>query len=234
MCTRYWGRPKFRSMCPSGFFCPAGSGRTMYGRMANDALNRGLLAKNIDPFLPPYIHENLLLPGELRPRNVNQHDQYCNDGINAENINILNDRLKFDYNGIDRISYEVVYGKYDVTAVFSKTPVFSSPYSQRRGLWGEFESGSTPSAWIGTRFEVIRFFSCTQVNGQCTVCGGTCDNKMAFSFRIDGSQVGKPEGRFPGMLFKSVDHGLDWNRYPSKINLAIENNLNVPEIINGE
>ena len=105
------------------------------------------------------------------------------------------------------------------------TAVFSSPYSQRRGLWGEFESGSTPSAWIGTRFEVIRFFSCTQVNGQCTVCGGTCDNKMAFSFRIDGSQVGKPEGRFPGMLFKSVDHGLDWNRYPSKINLAIENNL---------
>ena len=48
---------------------------------------------------------------------------------------------------------------------------------------------------------------------------------MAFSFRIDGSQVGKPEGRFPGMLFKSVEHGLDWNRYPSKINLAIENNL---------
>jgi hypothetical protein len=38
---------KFRSMCPSGFFCPAGSGRTMYGRMANDALNRGLLAKTL-------------------------------------------------------------------------------------------------------------------------------------------------------------------------------------------
>ena len=51
------------------------------------------------------------------------------------------------------------------------------------------------------------------------------DGKEAFSFRIDGSQVGMLQGRFPECYSKSVDHGLDWNRYPAKINLAIENNL---------
>ena len=62
---------KFRSRCPIGYFCPAGSGRTMYGRMANDGLSRGLVAAEINPFTPPFVHEQILSPGELRPRDVN-------------------------------------------------------------------------------------------------------------------------------------------------------------------
>ena len=60
---------------------------------------------------------------------------------------------------------------------------------------------------LGLIFDLsLAIFKCIAVNGQCTVCGGECDGKEAFSFRIDGSQVGMLQGRFPGMLFKSVDH----------------------------
>ena len=73
---------RFQGVCPEGYFCPSGTGQPLVGVMANDAINRGLDARQANPFTD--IVECKLLPFERLPRCISQHDQNCFDGINAE------------------------------------------------------------------------------------------------------------------------------------------------------
>ncbi|KAA0156746.1 hypothetical protein FNF29_00857 [Cafeteria roenbergensis] len=69
----------FRRGCPPGYFCPTGTFEPLQGKIANDAMLRGLNTTTADPTLG--LGEPKLLPGEKLPRRISAHDQRCFDSI---------------------------------------------------------------------------------------------------------------------------------------------------------
>jgi len=71
-----------RGACPSNYFCPTGTYDALLGKLASDALLRGLNATQANPFVP-VAETGVMLPGETLPRDVSVHDEFCFAAVNA-------------------------------------------------------------------------------------------------------------------------------------------------------
>jgi len=72
---------QIRYKCPAGHFCPTGTADPYLGSMANDAVNRGMTEVEADPF---YNVINLKHIAKNDIRVISDHDRRCFDGVDRD------------------------------------------------------------------------------------------------------------------------------------------------------